>query len=169
MPEFQILMYNSWWCFCLDISYVTSHLYGKPSWKLFTKIPSPDTKWVITDYLFRVKPEYTSHANEKEREFGWALANQLFVNIDNKDQIWKCDKAIYSQFEKTNSMNSNATFRVSPGKYNKWCERRPLVCSDKAIISKAHKHLVKTGLTSTEKATMFLHDLVNCQGLEFCF
>ena len=64
-------------------------------------------------------------------------------------------------------MNSSATFRIPHGKYNKWCERRPLVCNDEAIISKARKHLVKKELTSIEKAAIFLHDLVNCQGLEF--
>lgn len=64
-------------------------------------------------------------------------------------------------------MNSDVTFELPFGKYNKWCERRPLVCSDKTIISKARKHLIKKKLTSTEKAAFFLHDLVNCQGLEF--
>lgn len=53
------------------------------------------------------------------------------------------------------------------GKYNRWCERRPLVCSDQTVISRARNHLIKKELTSTEKATMFLHDLVDCQGLEF--
>jgi len=58
-------------------------------------------------------------------------------------------------------------FKVPPGKYNKWCERRALVCNDQAIISKANLYLRKKNLSQKEKAALFLHELVNCQGLEF--
>jgi len=64
-------------------------------------------------------------------------------------------------------MKLDTISEISVGKYNKWCERRPLVCNNKIVISKANKHLTRKELTSTEKGTLFLHDLVNCQGLEF--
>lgn len=65
-------------------------------------------------------------------------------------------------------MNLDMNYEVPLGKYNKkWCERRPLVCSNNVIYSKARKHLVQKQLTPAEKAVMFVHDLVDCQGLEF--
>lgn len=56
---------------------------------------------------------------------------------------------------------------IPPGKYSKWCERRPLACDDKDRYSKASRHLQKKDLTSIEKNVMFVHDLVGCQGIEF--
>ena len=64
-------------------------------------------------------------------------------------------------------MGSNATFEIPSGKYNRWCERRPLVCSDKERIDRANSYLIKKELTSSEKAAIYLHDLVSCEGLEF--
>jgi hypothetical protein len=64
-------------------------------------------------------------------------------------------------------MGSNTTFEIPSGKYNRWCERRPLVCSDKKRIGRANSYLIKKELTSSEKAALYLHDLVSCEGLEF--
>jgi len=64
-------------------------------------------------------------------------------------------------------MNSDITIEIPPGKYNRYCEQRPLVCSDKKKIYRAQANLSKKGLTSSEMATLYLHDLVGCDGLEF--
>jgi hypothetical protein len=64
-------------------------------------------------------------------------------------------------------MGSDITFEIPPGKYNRLCERRPLVCGDGKRIDRANAHLVKKGLTASEKAALYLHDLVSCEGLEF--
>ena len=56
---------------------------------------------------------------------------------------------------------------VTSGKYNKWCERRHLVCADEGKIEKAFKYASDTNLTLSEMAAFYTHELVDCQGLEF--
>lgn len=56
---------------------------------------------------------------------------------------------------------------VPAGKYNKWCERRPLVCADEQKILHTDKYVFDESLTLSEKATFYVHELVDCQGLEF--
>lgn len=53
------------------------------------------------------------------------------------------------------------------GKYNKWCERRPLVCADEEKIMGTDKYVDDNNLSLIEKAAFYTHDLVNCEGLEF--
>lgn len=64
-------------------------------------------------------------------------------------------------------MDTNVSSEVPHGKYNLWCERRPLVCKDKKRYSQARSYLVKRELTPYEKAALYLHALVDCEGLEF--
>jgi hypothetical protein len=56
---------------------------------------------------------------------------------------------------------------VTSGKYNKWCERRHLVCTDESKIDKAFKYASDTNLTLPEMAAFYTYELVHCQGLEF--
>jgi len=56
---------------------------------------------------------------------------------------------------------------TASGKYSNWCERRPLVCNNKLIMSKASKHLRNKEFTNIEKNVYFVHELVGCQGFEF--
>ena len=56
---------------------------------------------------------------------------------------------------------------IPPGKYSKWCERRPLACDDEEEKAKARKYLRRKDLTDIEKSAMFVHELVGCQGMEF--
>ena len=56
---------------------------------------------------------------------------------------------------------------VPAGKYNKWCERRLLVCGDEEKRERADKYVEDANLTLSEKATFYTHELVDCQGLEF--
>lgn len=64
-------------------------------------------------------------------------------------------------------MSLDSTLSVPPGKYNKWCERRPLVCADEKKILHTDKYVLDTSLTLSEKAAFYTHELVGCQGLEF--
>ena len=57
--------------------------------------------------------------------------------------------------------------QVPPGKYNKWCERRPLVCADEKAIFRTDKYVLDNNLTQSEKAAFYIHEVVGCQGLEF--
>lgn len=64
-------------------------------------------------------------------------------------------------------MSLNSPLLVPPGKYNKWCECRPLVCADEKRISSTDKYVLDSNLTHSEKAAFYIHELVGCQGLEF--
>jgi len=65
------------------------------------------------------------------------------------------------------SMQPSSPLEVPLGKYNKWCERRPLVCTDEGKIFGADKYVFDTNLSHSEKATFYVHELVGCEGLEF--
>jgi len=56
---------------------------------------------------------------------------------------------------------------IPVGKLNKWCERRGLASNDEARISNARRYLVNNDLTNYEKAAFYLHEIFDCQGLEF--
>ena len=64
-------------------------------------------------------------------------------------------------------MSLNSPVSVPPGKYNRWCERRPLVCADEERIFRTDQYVFDTNLTQSEKAAFYIHELVGCQGLEF--
>ncbi len=52
-------------------------------------------------------------------------------------------------------------------KYNNWCERRGLACSDEARYFRALSFSNKKDLSPSEKAAFYLHELTGCEGLEF--
>lgn len=56
---------------------------------------------------------------------------------------------------------------VPQGKYNRWCERRPLICCDEERDRCANRYVFDNNLTRSEKAAFYVHELVDCQGLEF--
>lgn len=56
---------------------------------------------------------------------------------------------------------------IPTGKINKWCERRGLFSNDNIKISKARQYLQNNDLTNYEKAAYYIHEIFNCQGLEF--
>ena len=56
---------------------------------------------------------------------------------------------------------------ISDKKYNKWCERRVLVCADGERQRRASKIFVRRDLTPCEKSTFYLHELTDCEGIEF--
>jgi len=56
---------------------------------------------------------------------------------------------------------------IPKGKYNKWCERNPLVSSDGKKILEANRHLVNSTLSNYKKWIWFTHELVDCNGIEF--
>jgi len=64
-------------------------------------------------------------------------------------------------------MPQNCPPQVPIGKYNKWCERRSLVCCDEEKDSRANRYVGDNTLTESEKAAFYVHELVDCQGLEF--
>ncbi len=64
-------------------------------------------------------------------------------------------------------MSSNLAHEVPEGKYNKWCERRPLVCADETKLSNTDKYVERSDLTLSEKSAFYTHELVGCEGLEF--
>ena len=51
------------------------------------------------------------------------------------------------------------------GKYNNWCERRPLVADENAAFH-PDKYVFDDSLSHSEKATYYVHELVGYQGLE---
>lgn len=53
------------------------------------------------------------------------------------------------------------------GKYNVWCERRPLVCADDERHFRAAAVFARLDLSPSEQAAYFLHDMTDCKGLEF--
>ncbi len=64
-------------------------------------------------------------------------------------------------------MSTYKDSEIPPGKYNKWCERRPLVCSDEKRKGRADAYLRQRDLTQFEKAAFYAHELIGCEGLEF--
>jgi len=56
--------------------------------------------------------------------------------------------------------------KAARAKYSNWCERRPLAASRERIDA-ASKYLHEKDLTNIEKNVLFIHDLVDCQGIEF--
>lgn len=64
-------------------------------------------------------------------------------------------------------MSLDFPLELPQGKYNKWCERRPLVCAQEERIFGADRYVLDNSLTLSEKAAFYVHELVNCQGLEF--
>lgn len=52
-------------------------------------------------------------------------------------------------------------------KFNKWCERRGLFCSDQSKIFKAYAVASRRDLSASERAAFYLHELTGCEGLEF--
>ena len=52
-------------------------------------------------------------------------------------------------------------------KYNNWCERRGLVCSDNALYFRAVSFSNKKDLSPSEKAAFYFHELTGCDGMEF--
>jgi hypothetical protein len=52
-------------------------------------------------------------------------------------------------------------------KYNGWCERRPLVCSDDDQYNRAQAHLVRDDLAPSERDAFYVHELTGCGGVEF--
>ncbi len=64
-------------------------------------------------------------------------------------------------------MLSKPSTEIPPGKYNRWCERRPLVCADETKKSHADQYVMDSNLSLSEKAAYYVHELVSCQGLEF--
>ena len=64
-------------------------------------------------------------------------------------------------------MSSNIASAVPSGKYNRWCERRPLICGDEEKLRRSDVYVRQDNLTYSEKTAFYLHELVNCEGLEF--
>jgi hypothetical protein len=56
-------------------------------------------------------------------------------------------------------MNSNTTSAAPRGKYNRWCEKRPL--------ERRQWYRYNSDLTYSANAAFFLHETVGCEGLEF--
>lgn len=92
------------------------------------------------------------------------------------ETILKLDRALRepSDLEKSNSHKNkkhgsleSPNSEVPPGKYSRWCERRPLACDNEEKYSKASKYLRRKDLTDIEKSVMFTHELAGCQGIEF--
>ncbi|GAF80868.1 unnamed protein product, partial [marine sediment metagenome] len=55
----------------------------------------------------------------------------------------------------------------TPGRFNKWCEKEPLVCNDEGLIRKSQLHLRNRDFTDYERWIYHLHELVDCEGIEF--
>ena len=53
------------------------------------------------------------------------------------------------------------------GKINRWCERKGLYTSDKNKLNQANNILRNKELTRNEQAFHFIHELFNCEGIEF--
>ena len=56
---------------------------------------------------------------------------------------------------------------MPPGKYNPWCQKRPLVCTDTEQLSRASSYFLRKNLSSSEQAAFYLHELTGCTGFEF--
>jgi hypothetical protein len=55
----------------------------------------------------------------------------------------------------------------APGRYNKWSEKEPLICNDSDLLRKSRRHLRNQELTDYERWIYYLHELVDCEGIEF--
>jgi len=64
-------------------------------------------------------------------------------------------------------MSPSSLPEVPLGKYNRWCERRPLVCADENRILLTDQYVLDSTLSLSEKAAFYVYELVGCQGLEF--
>ena len=58
-------------------------------------------------------------------------------------------------------------FPIPEGRFNKWCERRPLVCGDPARYFRASSFLGRSDRGPSEGAALYLHELAGAGGLEF--
>jgi len=56
---------------------------------------------------------------------------------------------------------------ITTRKYNSWCEKRALVCADQDKIRRATAFFTRHNLAPSERATFYIHELTNCEGLEF--
>jgi len=56
---------------------------------------------------------------------------------------------------------------ISNQRYNKWQEKRPIVCSDQDRYNRAAGFLVRKDLSPSEKSACYFHELTGCDGLEF--
>ena len=54
-----------------------------------------------------------------------------------------------------------------PQRYNLWCQRRPLVCSDQDQYRRAASFFTQRDLSPSEQAAFYLHELTGCAGFEF--
>ncbi len=54
-----------------------------------------------------------------------------------------------------------------PGRFNKWGEKEPLVCNDNDLIRKSQIPFRNQDLTDYERWIYHLHELVDCEGIEF--
>ncbi|MEI6139311.1 MAG: hypothetical protein WCP85_08605 [Mariniphaga sp.] len=52
-------------------------------------------------------------------------------------------------------------------KYNEWCERKPLICSDIDRINQAYNRINVTTISDSAKSAILLNELYGCNGLEF--
>jgi len=52
-------------------------------------------------------------------------------------------------------------------RFNKWGEKEPLVCNDPDLIRRSQQHLRNQDLTDYERWIYYLHELVDCEGIEF--
>lgn len=53
------------------------------------------------------------------------------------------------------------------GKYNKWCEKRPIVDENTTEWDKADKYSTRSDLTPYEKSAFYIYEHTKCKGLEF--
>ncbi|MCK4782217.1 MAG: hypothetical protein KAV87_00600 [Desulfobacteraceae bacterium] len=54
-----------------------------------------------------------------------------------------------------------------PQRYNRWCQRRPLVCANQDQYRQATSFFTQRGLSPSEQAAFYLHELTGCAGFEF--
>lgn len=54
-----------------------------------------------------------------------------------------------------------------PQRYNPWCQRRPLVCANQDQYRQAASFFAQGGLSPSEQAAFYLHELTGCAGFEF--
>lgn len=54
-----------------------------------------------------------------------------------------------------------------PQRYNPWCERQPLICTDHRQYIQAASFFAQQHLSPSEQAAFYLHQLTSCGGFEF--
>jgi hypothetical protein len=57
--------------------------------------------------------------------------------------------------------------KINERKYNKWCEKAPIVNEDTDKWDKADEYSKRTDLTPCEKSAFYLHEHTDCEGYEF--